>query len=179
MDFALLFSVPQCLRGKSLFLLTYMNRKPKSKPSLQQKALDLLSRRRLSTGELRAKLLQRKYDSQEIETLLNRYTELGYLDDKSLASDYASARLALKSMSRKLLKFELRKRLLPDDLIDSALSQAYAEISEEECAFAVVQQEIRFTRSKIKVFKKLARLGFSYDLIESALAQFPPDSGWE
>ena len=156
-----------------------MPRKPKTKPSLQEKALDLLSRRRLSTGELRAKLLQRKYDPQEIETLLERYSKFGYLDDKSLASDYASDRLAMKPMSSKLLRYELRKRFLPDDLIDSTVSQAFAEKSEEEFAYEVVKREIRYTRSKTKIYKKLTRLGFYYDIIESALSKFPPESGWE
>ena len=152
---------------------------PREKPSLREKAVDLLSRRRLSRGELRVKLLARKYPPAEIEELLDHYEEIGYLDDAALARDYAESRLIMKPMGRRLLEFELRKRLLADDLAESTAEYAFREIFEEDLAERIVEKALLLTRNRKKIYQKLARLGFQYDVIESAMSRHEPEEGWE
>ncbi|MBC8276940.1 MAG: regulatory protein RecX [FCB group bacterium] len=156
-----------------------MAKNPRKRPSLREKAVDLLSRRRLSRGELRLKLLSRKYDPAEIEDLLDRYEEVGYLDDETLARDYAESRLIMKPMGRRLLELELRKRLLSDGLAESAAEHAFSDISEDDLAEQVVRKAVSLTKDRKKIYQKLARLGFQYDAIESAMSKCEPEAGWE
>ena len=156
-----------------------MDKKPRKKPSVSEKAVDLLSRRRLTRGELRIKLRSRQYPAAEIEELLDRYQEIGYLDDKTLARDFAESRLMMKPMGRRLLELELRKRLLSDDLAESAAERAFREISEDDLAEQVVRKMLCLTRDRKKIYQKLARLGFQYDVIENAMSKCEPDDGWD
>ncbi len=147
-----------------------MARKPRPKPPIKQKALDLLSRRRLSKGELRAKLLLRDYPEAEIDQLLERFIKLRYLDDESLAADYAEYRLKSKPMGKKLMKLELKRRLLPDDLVDKTVDKAFSAITEEELAVKVVRKLRGNLSDNKKIYNRLLRLGFNYDTIEYALS---------
>ncbi len=137
---------------------------------MREKALDLLSRRRLSRGELRDKLLYRKYDQAEIEALLDHYQELGYLNDESLAVDYAQQRLELKPMGHRLLRMELLKRRLPEDMVEEAVDKAFEQASEEAVAERAISTLLRRTRLKTRLWNRLARLGFPYDVIDRVIA---------
>lgn len=156
-----------------------MDKKSRKKPSLPEKAVDLLSRRRLTRGELRIKLRSRQYPAAEIEELLDRYQEIGYLDDEALARDFAESRLMMKPMGRRLLELELRKRLLSDDLAESAAEYAFREISEDDLAEQIVRKMLCLTRDRKKTCQKLVRLGFQYDVIENAMSKCEPEAGWE
>ena len=156
-----------------------MARKVRKPVSLKQKALDLLSRRRLSRGELRDKLLMRGYSETEIDRLLDHYEEIGYLDDVSLAYDYAKQRLGVNPMGRRLLILELLKRKLPPELAQTVVEELFTEFSEAERAEAACRIIVKKTNSKAKIWNKMVRLGFPYDLIESAVARYEPENGYE
>lgn len=132
--------------------------------------MDLLSRRRLSRGELRDKLLFRKYIQGEIEVLLDHYEELGYLDDNSLAADYSQQRLTVKPMGRRLLRMELLKRRIPAQIVDDAVETAFEKESEEQVAEKAIESALRKSRLKSKVWNALSRLGFPYDVIERVIS---------
>ena len=156
-----------------------MARKARKPVPLKQKALDLLSRRRLSRGELRFKLLIRGYSEIEIDRLLDHYGEIGYLDDSLLAYDYARQRLAVNPMGRKLLMLELLRRKLPTELAQNVVEEVFTEFSEEERAEAACKILVKKTDNKAKIWNKMVRLGFPYDLIESAVARNEPEGGYE
>lgn len=152
-----------------------MQRKPKKQVPLKEKALDLLSRRRLSRGELRDKLVFRGYPVDEIEKLLDHYEDLGFLNDKSLALDYAVQRLKSIPMGRLRLKAELFRRRLPENLIQQAVEAAFNEISEEDSAQTAFTTLTRTLKDRRKIWNKMMRLGFPHDIIESVLADFRPE----
>lgn len=156
-----------------------MDKQPKRRVPLQKKALDLLSRRRLSRGELKDKLLTRGYEESEIDSLLDRFEELGYLDDESLAFDYAVGRLAVLPMGRKRLRAELLKRRIPEELATAAADEAFSKTSEEWTAEKAHEAVLRSTKARNKVWGKLSRLGFPYDVIETVMSRNEPESGYE
>jgi len=143
---------------------------------LLERAFRLLARKARSTAELRAKL-QEKAPGQEplIEQVLARLQELGYLNDRQLASDYAAARLQLKPMGRRRLREELRRKCLPEEAIESALAHAYERVDEEALIARAVRKWVRTkgapkTRADAKrLFDHLMRLGFEYDHIRRAI----------
>jgi len=144
-----------------------MSKKPQ--PSVHDKALDLLARRRLSRGELRWKLLVRKYEEAEVENTLDRLQELGLLDDKALAEDYAENRVSAKPMGKRLLLQELQKRLVETELAESAAEKALEGLSEEDLAEQALQREMRLTKDVKKLYSRMLRLGFGYEVVEEAL----------
>jgi regulatory protein len=156
-----------------------MGKRPKKTVPLSQKALDLLSRRRLTRGELKFKLLTRDYKEAEIDVLLNRYEEIGYLDDESLANDYARDRLNIKPMGRMLLKIELKKRRIPESIVEKAVEKIFSENKEEELAELYLQSLLAKTRNRKKIWDRLARRGFQYGIIETVMSRFSPEEGYE
>jgi SOS response regulatory protein OraA/RecX len=148
-----------------------MEKKSKKKPPppLPQKALDLLARRRLSRGELKTKLIFRHYDPAGIETLLKKFEQRGFLNDESLALDYAQSRLQTSPLSKRKLVTELLKRRIPLELAQRATDQAYGETSEEQMANKACLLMKKGALTKFEIEKKLSRLGFSYDVIERVM----------
>ena len=155
-----------------------MFEKPKKIVPLSKKALDLLSRRRLSRGELKFKLLQRNYNEAEIDKLLDRYEELGYLDDVSLANDVAGWKIEAKPMGRRSLLNELHKRRIPPDLVESAVDKVYAQTDEEELAERALKNILKRTIERNKVWERMSRLGFKYNVIMSVMHKLEPEGGY-
>ncbi|GBC77324.1 Regulatory protein RecX [bacterium HR08] len=145
---------------------------------LMDRALRLLARKARSTAELRAKLMA-KAPGQEpiVEQVLARLHELGYLNDRQLASDYAVARLQVKPMGRRRLREELRRKHLPEEAIESALDRAYDRMDEASLIARAVRKWVRIKgRPKTKadakrLFDHLARLGFEYEHIRQAVRE--------
>ena len=155
-----------------------MSNKPKKPVSLENKALDLLSRRRLSRGELKIKLMQRSYAEDKIDALLDRYVELGYLDDKTLAHDIAGWKIEAKPMGRRSLMAEMYKRKIPEDLAEAAVDKVFTEQDESELAEKALYSILRRTLDKNKIFDRMRRLGFGYADIKSAMDKLEPEGGY-
>ncbi|GLI38234.1 recombination regulator RecX [Geobacter hydrogenophilus] len=88
------------------------------------RALDILSRRDQSEAELALKLRRRGIGEDEIESVVNRLRELGYLNDRRLAERIAESALADGRMVGPRLSRELLRRGIPRDLAAEALTRA-------------------------------------------------------
>jgi regulatory protein len=142
-------------------------KKEKKQIPIDEKALDLLSRRRLTRGELRIKLLIRRYLISDIELLLNRYEESGLLNDRELAFDYAQHRLEELPMGQKRLKFELLKRRITNDLAEEVVQLVYEDLDEEELAQKALRMIMKETKDKAKVWRRITKLGFTIETVEN------------
>lgn len=88
------------------------------------RALDILSRRDQSEAELALKLRRRGVGEDEIQGIVARLRELGYLNDRRLAERIAASALADGRMAGPRLSRELRRRGIPRDLAADALARA-------------------------------------------------------
>lgn len=86
-----------------------------------QKALDYISFKPRTTQETRKKLQQSGYDELLIEDTITSLTENGLLDDKYYAEQWVDERQRYKPRSKRALVFELRKKGISDNLIQSAV----------------------------------------------------------
>lgn len=105
-----------------------------SKPhrSAKEVALDCLSRRALTHYELETRLKEKGYESSEINTVLERLQEWGYLNDQELAFIYSKSRL--KRYSRRRVQQDMQNRGLVPQLIEQALGETYSSDDEfEQC----------------------------------------------
>lgn len=131
----------------------------------------MLSRRSLTRGELRAKLLQRGYKSDEIEPLLDHYVDLGFLNDGVLALDYAKYALEARPMSKRMLIYDMKKRFFPQEFIETAVETAFEGTDDRAMAQKVFSIESKRTKDVKKIYAKLLRMGFPYDIIDEITSE--------
>jgi regulatory protein len=133
-------------------------------------ALRLLSRRELSTAELRQRLIDRGFDTSEVEDVLSRLTGDGALDDRRAARAIARTHAAVKGRGRMRVERELVGRGIARDVAREVLDDVFEEISEGELLERAVRRQLRagpitsqpqFRR----LYQRLVRLGFSSDRV--------------
>lgn len=76
-----------------------------------------------TAAELRTKLAAREYDDDIIVRALDRAVALGAIDDAAFAAAWVGDRGLVRGYSTSRLRQELRRRKVPDALIDDALAQ--------------------------------------------------------
>ncbi len=146
-----------------------MTRKPKplGEAELREYALKSLAARAQSEGELRAKLERRATRKADVEPVIQRLKEAGYLDDARFAEAFAGYRLENQCYGKRRVERELRARKVAAPLAESAIRSAYEDTDEP----ALIREHIaRHIRRKGKpadrkavasLFRHLVGAGFS------------------
>lgn len=90
-------------------------------------AVDALSRRARSRGEL-AEILRKKLVPDDVaERLLDRLVAQKLIDDLTFAQEWSQLRHRSKGLSRRTLSQELRKKEIAPEVIEQALAQISRE----------------------------------------------------
>ena len=136
-------------------------------------ALNLLSVRPLSRHELRQKLEEKDCPPGEAMEIVDRLTELGYLDDEVYAATVVR-HYAAKGYGGYKIRDELWRRGVPREYWDGAMEQR-EDPSEKLDAF--IAQKLRGAvnpeRKELKrVSDALARRGYSWEEINAALRRY-------
>lgn len=107
--------------------------------------LDQLTGRARSRAELATKLAQRNVPSEIATRLLDRFTEVGLIDDDAFARDWVGRRQAERGLARRALAVELRRKGIDDETARAALDQAAADDpdAEFEAARTLVRRKLR------------------------------------
>jgi regulatory protein len=144
----------------------------KAKEKVMAAALRILAARARSENQLREKLLAKQWlDHSLIEDCLARLKELGYVNDKSFAYNFALSKLRLKATGRSRLARQLMEKKVPREVIEEALDLVFEEVAEDELIDKAIAKQIRLQglpqdmKGSRKLFAHLMRLGFGYDLI--------------
>lgn len=82
-------------------------------------ACRLLARRDYTAHEISSKLRQKKYGEEVAGKVIEKFIERGFLDDEAFIGKYVRTRALLKPRGEYLLKIELRKKGVSEDLISS------------------------------------------------------------
>jgi len=86
-------------------------------------ALRVLAGAPRSAAQLRAALLSRDVDERVADEVIERYREVGLIDDAALAGAIARTRHAERGQSRRVIAAELRRKGFEADHVDAALGQ--------------------------------------------------------
>ncbi|MDE5605285.1 MAG: recombination regulator RecX [Eubacterium sp.] len=133
------------------------------------KCADFLSRRDHSVKELRGKLL-RTVDEASAEKAIERFEELGYLDDEKFARNYAEHLFKNKNYSNNHVKQELYKKGISRDIVAEIIEDS--EIDSVESIITIINKKyyskLNAENGKEKVVAALMRKGFSYGDIKAA-----------
>ena len=104
--------------------------------------LDALTGRARSRRELADKLARKDVPDDLATRLLDRFTEVGLIDDAAFARQWISARQSGKGLARRALAQELRHKGVDDEVAREALDEIDAD-DEEAAARRLVGKRLR------------------------------------
>lgn len=156
------------------------SKKPQSPEKQEQRARNVLlyqlARSSKSTQQLRDILEKREIDSEIAESVLQRFTEVGLIDDLQFAQTFVSSRRKFLGKSASVIRRELQQKGISTEIS----LQVLAEITQEDelnlaCQLAErrIAQLARFEpevrRRRLMGF--LLRKGFSSSVVSQAVRQ--------
>lgn len=133
-------------------------------------ALAYVARRMRSRWELTDYFRRKGYDPELGEQILAKLDALGLIDDAKFAEAWIRNRRMLKPVSKRRLVQELHQKRIADDIVQQVLAED--ESDERMVLRELIVRKRRQTKyqDNLKLMQYLARQGFGYDDIKSAIA---------
>jgi regulatory protein len=134
-------------------------------------ALGFLGYRPRSHAEVEAYLRRRKASPAVAQTVITRLTSAGLVDDDAFARYWVENRESFRPRGRRSLRFELRRKGVPDTVVDSATG----EINEADSAYRAAHDRAqRLSSLDYAVFRRrlagfLQRRGFYYEVVKETV----------
>ncbi len=144
-------------------------RKTYDEAALFECAVGALARRMRSVAEMKRLLRQRVAGQPDgpalVETVVARLKDLRYLNDAQYAATYSSLRRDNEKFGRQRVTTDLKGRGVHGEVIEKAVREAYAGVSEERLARAFLRRKRLVKpaneRQAARIFRALLRAGFS------------------
>jgi regulatory protein len=143
---------------------------PLDREKLLNVALRALGGRAHSSGELREKLRRRAQSPEDVDAVLAKLKETGYLNDQRFAENYAAARLQDQGLGKMRVLRDLRQRRVAPKLAEQVTEQTYQQTNETELIEQFLRRKYRgkqfgefFSEEKnlAAAFRRLRYAGFS------------------
>ena len=103
-----------------------------NREELFNSALRSLASRARSIGELREKLRRQAENAADVEAVLGKLQEAGYLNDRRFAENYAAARLENQGLGKIRVQRDLRQRRVGAKLAEQVTEQTYSQTDEAD-----------------------------------------------
>lgn len=139
-------------------------------------ALKALSRRRMTSGQMRNLLFKKGCDPEESERCLDRLSSWGYLDDKSYVKEVLKYMLGDCPVGKRRAVYDLVKKGFDKDLAEEEATEAYKDLYEGDLARRAASKYLNGRRceslkdqERKRLFRWLMRRGFEIDAIYFAL----------
>src|SRR5580658_4913881 len=143
---------------------------PLDREKLLNVALRALGGRAHSSGELREKLRRRAQSQEDVDAVLAKLKEAGYLNDQRFAEAYAAARLQDQGLGKMRVLRDLRQRRVALKLAEQVTEQTYQQTNEADLIEQFLRRKYRgkqlgtfFSEEKnlAAAFRRLRYAGFS------------------
>jgi regulatory protein len=144
-------------------------------------ALKALSGRAHSTGELRQKLGRRAEHPGDVDGILERLKDHGYLNDQRYAESYAAARLANEKLGGSRVERDLRQRRVAPALAEKTVREVYRDVDETALIEEWIRRKYRLAardglfqadKDVASAYRRLLHAGFRTGDILRALKRF-------
>ena len=134
-------------------------------------ALRYTSYRPRSEAEIRARLRRQKYDPALIERVLDKLKSQKIVDDADFAAFWKDSREFFNPRSRRLIKLELRRKGVTDEIAEKATSDVDDAAGAYKAALkkATALKGAEFGTFRKKMFSFLHNRGFSYQIIRPTI----------
>ena len=125
--------------------------------------------RRRSRWEMESYLQGKDASPDLSKQIVNKLTDLGFIDDLAFTRAWVENRHLLRPTSKRKLQQELRAKRVPNEIIDKVLRAD--ETSDRDELRTMIERKRRQTKyqDNDKLMQYLARQGFGYEDIKSAL----------
>lgn len=158
-------------------------RKPRTLPGdeLFRYALGLLGARALAAAEIRSKLLRKAETPADVDAVIARLSEYGFLDDSRFAEGFATARRDSGAFGAARVRRDLRQRMVSPAIADRAVNQAFDGTDETALIHDWLQRKFRNTdlqqylsdpKKLMSVWRRLRYAGFSSSASVRALKNY-------
>ena len=143
-------------------------------------AIQYLSRRMRSEGEMRKHLKEKEVDESIIQEVIHKLYEYSFLNDEEFAVAFVRTAMNTTDKGTGTIRRELREKGIMDALIDSALTE-YPFEKERDRAIKLCEKFVqKNTRDSSIVMKQkleqlLIRKGFPFSTIQAAIAEIQMD----
>lgn len=130
-------------------------------------AIRFLGFRPRSESEIRQRLAKHGFEDKTIDFTIARLKDYGYVNDSDFARFWVENRETFSPRSKRMAKFELKRKGLEAEIIEQAVS----EINEKESAYRAAQKRAdRLAALDYQDFRRrlgqyLGRRGFGYGII--------------
>lgn len=162
------------------------SRARKPRPKLDEEALfdyavRALAARASSADELRFKLRQRAANVADVDGVLGRLKDLGYLDDKRFAEMYTAIRVENDGFGRARVLHDLRGRRVSAKVAEGAVAQAFQDKDESVMVAAYIERRMPSVvsgahsgddRKLAAAYRRLRRAGFGSGPILTVLKRY-------
>jgi regulatory protein len=151
---------------------------PEADPAAIARAIVLrkLSASAKTRAELEKVLAQRNVSPEIAQTVLDRFAEVGLIDDQLYAATWARSRHEYKGLSARAISYELSQKGVARDEVELAVADLTAEV-ELKTAIRFAERKLR-SLSKVTLEQKLqrivgllARKGYSSSICYAAAKQ--------
>lgn len=138
-------------------------------------ALRYLASRSRSEAEVRRRLIARGVDAEDIERVMERLRELGYVNDADFAAAVVRARTEGRARGRRLVAEELEFKGVSAEVAEATLDGLYAD--ELEVARPLAERQARklhgraFGEFRQRLGAFLVRRGFEHATAESLVTE--------
>lgn len=149
--------------------------------ALFEYAVRALAARSCSSEELRTRLRRRAQKIADIDPVISRLREIGYLNDERFAEMYTTLRVEGGGFGRARVLSDLRARRIAPPLAEKAVARAFAGKDEPAMIAAWIERRMPSVaagkhtgdeRQLAAAWRKLRRAGFSSGAILTELRRF-------
>lgn len=137
---------------------------------LFDRVLNLYSYRMRTEWEVRDYLRRKNATDEQVTTIIAKCQKFGYVDDRRFAEAWVESRRLGKPTSQRKLRSELSAKRVSSSVIDDVLADDKVETDEQQVLQRLVAKKRQRYPDDTKFMQYLARQGFNYGDIKSALA---------
>ena len=147
-------------------------RTPKHPKTCHERALGLLAVRPRSRRELERRLLQARFDLDEVRDVLARLERVGLVDDRAFARQYAEHRFGARREGRRAVADGLRAAGISTELMEATVAEAPDD--EEDRALDLARSRVarlaglEAAKAFTRLTSLLARRGYAPDVARRA-----------
>ncbi len=136
---------------------------------LYESAIRKLSRRPHSIFEIEQFLHKKKTDPDQVQLIIDRLVDRGYLSDVEFARYFAEQRTTFKQASVRSIRFELMKKRIDSAVIDQVVQElSLTDASVLKTTISKLQTRSKY-QDRDKLIRYLQTKGFRYGDINDAL----------
>ncbi len=135
------------------------------------RALNFLAIRPRSIWELRSYLQRKECEPELVDTIVNKLSDRGYLDDEKFAQSWVDNRHLLKSISKRKLALELKIKRIDQIIIDKVLAADETDELQNLKKLIEKKKHLSQYRDPQKLTRYLVSQGYNYSDIKSALSE--------